>query len=291
VRTPVAAGERERTVAKIRKEMSELDPTDGLPRAVVGAWARDKHRMLARYVRMSGAARAGWPRGGCAFVDLFCGPGRARVEPDGEVIDGSALVAAREANGLQPFATIHVGDLDSNFLGACETRLHTAGFANVITHHGPAVDTAARVAEALPRNALHLALLDPFNLGNLPFAIFSQLAALPRIDLLIHFSVMDFRRNLETFIRNDDPKLERVFPGWKSAIRTAMGVQEKRDALFAHWCGLLESLGYREVRANARSISRDRGGDLYWLVLASRHPLGNKFWDAAAHIDPQRQLI
>ena len=50
---------------------------DGLPLDEVGAWAKEKHERLRRYVDISRGARRKFARGGTTYVDLYCGTGRA----------------------------------------------------------------------------------------------------------------------------------------------------------------------------------------------------------------------
>ena len=60
-----------------------VDPADGLPVLEVGPWSAEKHDYLRRYITATRAARARYlpplGRGGAAFIDLFAGPGRARI--------------------------------------------------------------------------------------------------------------------------------------------------------------------------------------------------------------------
>src|SRR5687767_4842370 len=78
---------------------SNPDPEDGLPLACVGGWAEQKHARIRKYVDISRAVRRMFleGKGGATYIDLFCGPGRARVRETTRIIDGSALVAAKEA--------------------------------------------------------------------------------------------------------------------------------------------------------------------------------------------------
>lgn len=68
---------------------------DGLELDEVGAWAKEKHERLRKYVDISRAVRRKFlSRSGCAtYIDLFCGSGRAFIRDTNEKIDGSPLVA------------------------------------------------------------------------------------------------------------------------------------------------------------------------------------------------------
>lgn len=73
---------------------------DGLPREIVGRWVEDKHARLQKYIGISRAVRKkfiGPGKAGATYIELYCGPGRVRVEGSPEVLPGSPLVAWGEA--------------------------------------------------------------------------------------------------------------------------------------------------------------------------------------------------
>jgi len=92
-----------------KKAVLEPDNEDGMPRAVVGAWAYDKHERLRRYIDISRAARKKFHRSGYTYIELYCGTGRARVRWTNNVIDGSAILAYKTAkSGGAPFSRLFV---------------------------------------------------------------------------------------------------------------------------------------------------------------------------------------
>ena len=102
---------------------------DGLPLDEVGAWAKDKHDRLRKYVDISRAARRKFVQGsgGATYIDLYCGTGRAIVRESGEIIDGSPLVAFKCANeGGVPFSQFHIADADQAKCNACAKRIANA---------------------------------------------------------------------------------------------------------------------------------------------------------------------
>ena len=46
-----------------------------------------------------------------------------------------------------------------------------------------------KIVQGLDRHGLHLAFLDPHNLGTLSFDLFAELAKLKRIDVIAHVSL------------------------------------------------------------------------------------------------------
>lgn len=66
---------------------------------------------------------------------------------------------------------------------------------------------------------MHLALLDPFRLGELPFSVIESLARVKRMDLLNHASARDLTRDLHNYVRTDGPKhLHRFAPRWRDHV-------------------------------------------------------------------------
>jgi three-Cys-motif partner protein len=81
---------------------------------------------------------------------------------------------------------------------ACVERLRRAG-APVRELNGSAIEAARETITSIDQYGLHFAFLDPYNLGELDFSIIQTLLQLKRIDMLIHVSVMDLQRNLDTY--------------------------------------------------------------------------------------------
>src|SRR5581483_2233200 len=183
---------------------------DGLPLDDVGPWVKDKHERLRQYIDITREVRRKFVQGsgGATYIDLYCGSGRSFIRDTGEIADGSPLVAAKCAReGGVPFTEIHIADASMNCCRAAETRLGAAGFVATATV-GPAEETVVRVVERLNPSGLHFAFLDPFNLQDLPFYVVKTLSKLKRVDLLIHVSAQDLQRNLHSYIRQGDTRLE-----------------------------------------------------------------------------------
>jgi three-Cys-motif partner protein len=138
----------------------EPDEEDGLPREIVGAWVREKHARLERYVSISAPTRrkylgSGQGKGGATFIDLFSGPGRARIDGTDEAVDGSPLVAWRKSvERTAAFSQVYVGDLEPVLVDAAKIRLGMAG-APAFGEAKPAIEAVDRVIENLNPYGLH----------------------------------------------------------------------------------------------------------------------------------------
>ncbi|WP_035977976.1 three-Cys-motif partner protein TcmP [Bradyrhizobium sp. th.b2] len=271
----------------------EVDPDDGLQVDVVGPWATEKHERLRKYIDAYRSARAMFlpPKGtgGAAYIDLFSGPGRSMRDDTGQIIDGSPLVAYREAlrSGTR-FSDSHFNDIDLTNVDALKKRI--AGLGGSANFYNEGAETAVdRVVYALNPAGLHFAFLDPYNLENLPFSIIEKLARLPRMDMLIHVSVFDLQRNLRRYLQ-DGRILDAFMPGWQSAIDPHRSDHAIRTDLLHHWLGLIRALGTTPADG-IELVSATRGQRLYWLVFVSAHALGRKLWNDIRNVNVQDRLL
>ena len=269
--------------------MGDWTDEDGLVASEVGSWTLDKHERLRRYVEASRAVRRKYRAR--TYVDLYCGPGRSRVRDSGAVIDGSPLVAfeAGAKTGDQ-FTAFYLADANPAYLDAAKSRMAARGGA-VRTFPGKAETVVDQVTAALDPRGLHLALLDPFNLGDLPFEVIEKLSRVRRMDLLIHVSAMDLKRDLHNYLRTDGPKnLDRFAPGWRDHVDLNQRPELVRSAIFGHWKSRIQQLGTAPNEC-VEAVENSRGAELYWLVFVARHNLAHKLWKAIANVTPQGRLF
>jgi len=185
--------------------MAQRDPErytqgdDGLIVEKVGRWAVNKLKIVTDYTYASGGARKNFARPGTTYIDVFCGPGRSLIRGTNQFIDGSPLAAFKRAlESPGRFTSINVSDADDELLAATEKRLK-ARSAPVRTFAGPASAAMPKIVQSLDPYGLHLAFLDPHNLGTLSFDLFEQLAKLTRIDVIAHVSLSDLQRNADRY--------------------------------------------------------------------------------------------
>ena len=271
-------------MTKSSNERYELD-SDGTRIENVGAWSREKHDRLRKYVDITKRTRVKFVNAGSAYIDLYCGPGKVRIKGDSEIMDGGAVLAVRESVKDVPFTEVHVGDLDGKNVDDCLKRIASTGaMSKTFGYQGKAEDTAAKIVSKLHRYGLHLAFLDPYNLNALPFSIIRTLATLERMGMIIHVSEMDLNRNIRLY--KETGVLEAFAPGVVEKIDWRQKDEIVRQGVFSHWRFLLESLGYKV--GGAERVTGDKNQPFYWLVSVSRNDLGKKFWDEIRQVEPQR---
>jgi three-Cys-motif partner protein len=269
-----------------------IDGDDNLPAEEVGRWAKEKHAYLCRYIDISRKARGKWspPRAGSTYIDPFCGPGRAKIRGTNEWIDGSAVAAWKKSlEGGSPFTKIYIADHNPERLNSCATRLRILN-APVVALEGPAQNTVQQIISQLNIAGLHFAFLDPFDLGSLHFEIIKALSTFKYIDMLVHISLMDLQRNLDRYIRPDSSTLDYFVPGWRTHVSTQQNKVKIRKELVHYWREKVRQLNVWPSN-KMRLITGSKSQPLYWLLLAAKHKLPQKFWESAANIAGQRSLF
>ena len=266
---------------------SEADPLPHLPvehgrtGEGVGRWVPEmKHTFLAKYVEGTRRAREKFKQR--VYVDLFCGPGRIQVKGESVTRPGGAQVAWHHSlRDKVAFTSCLLGDLDEARAAACAERLRAVG-APATALPGAAESTVDQALARIPRNALCLAYLDPYNLQYLSFSVIEKLARLDYVDFAVHFSTMDLRRNVLMEFNPERARFDAAAPGWREHIDPCSFVRgDADDAFFEYWCGLVKGLGFSISRR--MPLVRDDGNrPLYHLVFFSRHELPNRIWGDVA---------
>lgn len=248
---------------------------DGLWVENVGPWVKEKHRILADYVQIAGATRRKF-QSRC-FIDVFCGPGKARIRDTAELVDGSSLVAYRQSMNLAPFTSVCVSDADPDLLHSVSHRL-AALPAPVQSFDGPASNAVPNIVQSIDPYGLHLALLDPHNLGALSFDLFEGLAKLKRVDVIVHVSLGDLQRNADRYSAADQVQFDNFAPGWRDHVGTDMNQQSLRAAILDYWTNKVAALGLPRAQ-HCELIRGTKKQRLYWLMLLAGHQLPHSFWN------------
>ena len=268
---------------------SELDSHDGLPVSEVGKWAERKHEIISHYIKISSTTRAKFPD--TVFVDLYCGPGRARIKDSSTLIDGSAVVAWKASNepgfASAPFRRVLIADKNQAYVDACESRLHGAP---VTSFSGEAGECAEKMLSTMNQSTFALVLIDPFNLEGLSYDLIERFSTLKYVDFIVHFSTMEVQRNIDRYFDSADSPLDKVAPGWRGAISSTMTSEDKLRAVFNHWNRVICDTGF-SATSDPQAIINSKNRWIYWLAFASRHPLAANFWSKIKNIGPQGELF
>lgn len=279
-------------MSRPKKDQYEIDPADGLIRGIIGAWsAEDKHERLQKYIFASHGARRKFCKEfgkDTGFIDLYCGPGKARVRDSNIIVDGSPVIAAKKGASCTPFQRFVIGDLNEDLVSACEQRLKSAGASQVFPLVGPADETAKHAVSKIDKSSLNLAFIDPFS-ADLPFSVIETLGEVSRMDQLIHFSVMDYRRNLPRMM--EDGRLDKLAPGWQSVASTRMNINRQREVIFSFWKNLIQTKLKYKINDKIIKVRGPNNAEIYWLVFASRDKLPDRLWSQVSNLNPQQSLL
>jgi three-Cys-motif partner protein len=239
---------------------------------------------LRRYIDISRGVRKRFigPRNaGATYIDLFSGPGRAKVR-NGPFIEGSCVAAWEMSRRCgSPFSEVIIADSDGERLDLAERRLRNLG-APVKAHLGKAADTAQAIAKSLNPYGLHFAFIDPFNLAAFNFEVVKAFAGFQRIDMIVHVSKMDLQRNLGFNVKAQQDAFEIFAPGWRNVVNLSQPQSAIRRGVFDHWRELVANTGIAPS-ANMKLITGSKGQHLYWLLLAAKHDRAHKFWNVASN--------
>ena len=253
-----------------------LPPSDdGFPADDVGEWSRDKHHFLWRYLDAFTTAMKKKKWSGLHYVDLFAGSGVVKLRDSKKLDWGSPLLAAQAPH---PFDCLHLCELDDrkySDLSERIARLKPASEVQLLL--GDANDRVQDVVQALPKNSLSLAFLDPYGL-HLDFSTLRALAK-RRVDLIIFFpDYLDALRNSEGVYRVDpNSNLDKVLGkgvDWRT-VKDHCSKDAWAEELTKLYVGQIQSLGYSQFEYERIS---GRGRRFYRLIFCSHSTTGATIW-------------
>jgi three-Cys-motif partner protein len=275
------------------------DPGDGLPIAKVGDWAEDKYLLVEHYARMFARAMKG--KWNCrVYLELYSGPGRAKIEGATTILDTASLRSLE----LDPGFDLHVyGELDLTCLAALEARCHARRpnarcrfVGGDVNQTWPSLREQVREA-AGGGTYLTFCFVDPFRCADLAFATLRGLSELYADFLILVPSFMDANRNRDVYLQEGNAVLDRFLGdrSWRESWSNRERPMERFGEFVADQLGVrMARLGFRYEGLDAMKLMRstDRNLPLYHLAFFSRSELGVKFWrEARKASDPQRRLF
>jgi three-Cys-motif partner protein len=134
-----------------------------------------------------------------------------------------------------------------------------------------------QIVQRLDPEGLHLAFLDPHNLGTLSFDLFESLAKLKRIDVIVHVSLSDLQRNADRYTSAAHDQFDKFAPGWRGHVGTDMNQEALRGGIIQYWSDKVMALGLPRAK-HCELITGTQGQRLYWLILLARHELAHTLW-------------
>lgn len=272
---------------------------DGFYTPAVKRHSIEKIRLHNYYVSIfTTAMRQRWEQ--LAYVGLYAGSGRARIEESGEIIETTALGALRVT---YPFTKYILVDNYLQCIQALEHRIGALDDAYDVTLiHEDVFRAVPKVVGAMPpfsrdRRLLSFCFIDPFSAA-LDFEVIRELGTRYRMDFLILLMLgRDLRTNFRQYLENpDDQRIARLIddPEWRQEWASRqLPDQDLIPFVFEKFDAAMTRLGYEAAEKREAHPIRIPGKNvfLYSLVLYSKDPLAKKFWKAArSGVDPQFEL-
>lgn len=268
-----------------RKEKRVAD--DGLPTSPVGPWALQKYRLLDLYDTLfSTGMKRRWNRR--VYIDLFSGPGHAKVRGTERIVETSPLIAPRVPDRFDKYIFC---DRDAKNISALRHRVGRE-FPGVEASYviGDCNEVVAEIVEQIPKaskgkSVLSFCFADPFGIDDLKFKTIQTLSARSRMDFLVLLALdVDANRFQSLYVKETSRVIDEFLDdsSWRSrwATARAQGV-DFRVFLAEAFASRMVRLGYlpaglermKEVRSDEKNLP------LYHLAFFSKHPRGYQFWD------------
>jgi len=239
-----------------------------------------RHNYVARI--FATGMRKKWPQ--LAYIGLYSGAGRAKLEHTGEIVETTAMSALRLPD---PFTKYIFVDSDEGCTGALASRLAESHLQrNVSILHGDVHEVVPLVRGALPqfgpgKGLLSFCFVDPFA-ADIRFETLRTLSAF-RMDFLILLMVgWDARVNFRQYYNDlGSTRIADLIdcPDWRHDFRASHDRHVVRF-LLRKFDDAMVRIGYLPAEDDHyhRVTAVGKGVLQYILVFYSKHPLGQQFW-------------
>lgn len=283
--------------------MPDVDPSlflrevgDGLYVRPSQEYALDKLNALKVYLNMAMTAVGKKPWRSSFYIDLQAGPGKNQI--GNRIVFGSPLIA------LQcriPFKNFRFNELEALPFDALTKRVSAHALKDRVKitqlDVNQAVDTVCQEIEDIDRPfirgqypSFNIAFLDPEGL-ELHWETVAKLGAMKRMDLIINVSTSGLNR-----VQRAAPDSGTRFFGtdeWLSVVSGSDDATTKRRKWIDLYRQRLTQLGYtsiEDVEFQPEIVARNsRNVQIYSIILASKHELGDGLWRTAV-MRTQRRL-
>jgi len=251
---------------------------DGLPARQVGLWSAQKLSVVGRYMDIfSNGMKGKWE--GLTHVELFPGPGLCVVEETGAEIPGSPRLALETKKAFDRIVCV---EADSVAYEALQRRIAAHPRNDTVRLIlGDCNEVIDEVLAEIPKGHLALAFIDPEGVKGFEFATVERLTE-RRTDFIVLFPQnMAINRNRDKWLAasHETPLDKLLGPNWR----------QHPEPEVRQFMELMGGLGYL-VEGSGINFSNSRGFRLYYLLFASRSPVGIDFWKKITERPPDAQM-
>jgi len=266
--------------------------SDGKIVRCVGSWSKDKLFYLQKYLEIfTTSMRPKWKS--LCYIDVFAGPGKCKIRKSGKEILGSPLIALSTKYPFDKYIFIDdnsetTSALTARTKEACEVR--GIDFNNVVIETGDCNQLVATIKSIIPKKSLTVCFLDPTGL-QLKYESIRQLTEGIPIDLVINFPLgTALKRNIDLFHQKGSLIMNNFWgnEAWRKIYEELpQGASDRKfeGAFIKGFWERLSQLGYKPLEIDDVIGIRH----YYFLLFASKHPLGQKFGKEVAAKEPSGQ--
>jgi three-Cys-motif partner protein len=263
--------------------------SDALLARSTGPWVLDKKHYLERYLDIFSRGVARKWAGKLSYVDLFSGPGRSIIRGSQEEVEGSPLVSLKY--NFAHYVFVDVPEVLSSLKQRLSSHPKLSQISLIESDCNAVID---KVLKALPSNHLTLAFIDPTGL-QIQFSTIQRLVHNRKVDLLMTIQFgMAIRMNLPLYAQTEGAALSDFLgnAGWREDLQAGGSPSQIARRILNRYVQQLRGLDYSTVQDREIEIRTVESNLLlYFMVLASRHPLGKDFWRKATQIGLSGQRL
>ena len=262
-----------------------LSASDGLPARESGAWVLHKKVLVEKYLGIFTKGVSKKWGGKLAYVDLFSGLGINVIRDTGEEVDGSPLLALKCDFGRYVFVDV------PEVLATLRERLHNhPKLPRISFVEGDCNLVIDEVLRQLPTDHLTLAFVDPTGL-QIRFETIRRLVHKRKVDLLMTIQFgMGIQLNLPQYTKTEGDALTGFLGNneWRKDVAGVATVNQAGRLILDRYMTQLRALDYLDTK-DREIVRNDQNTPLYYIIMASRHKLGEKFWQEVTKITPSGQ--
>lgn len=293
-------------MAKSEPASDFLKPVaDGLPTSEAGLWAKDKLKILARYIDSSTVAMSSasvhWRRR--FYIDLQAGPGKNHVKEQlNDIFLGSPLLALTKGAGYTDYRFV---EWDIERADALRQRCKHAQLAtsqSLRVYDGDCNQVVDQIVDEIQHidqppfsktnwNSLCLAFLDPYGL-ELEWPTVLKIISLRRADLLINFSTGGLKRTAQQAFEmpEGEAQADKFFGtvAWRKVPLNTDGSMPIHEWITFYQQRLTDETNGEYKWGTSISVKNTVGVELYRLLFASKDNLGIDLWEDARKRGPSQ---
>jgi len=262
-----------------------------------GSWTENKYLTLFNYLQIfSTGMRRSW--GKRIYIDLYAGPGCARIEGTTKIFKGSPLLAL---SVKVPFDKYVFCEMVPPSLDALRKRVSLVSPSAEVTYiPGDCNESIDEIIAVIPRplksnTVLTFCFVDPFDLS-VQFRSLRRLAEARRIDFLVLLALfMDANRNEKHYTNLQNTKVDFFLDS--SDWRDDWNEYKRRDDSFPRFLASefekrMIEIGYLKSDQNTKEFrSTEKNLPLYHLAFFSKSERGYDFWKkGTSYSSPQISL-